>query len=82
MKKFPLIIIVVCLACFVVNSGVTQSAPWLYTNGIPVNSPLPVLINKSFYAPIRPVATSLGFEVSWDQAKVAAALIWQGNILE
>lgn len=82
LKKFPLIIIAMWLAFFVVNSVAAQSAPWLYTNGIPVNSPLPVLINKSFYAPIRPVATSLGFEVGWDQAKLAAALNWQGNILE
>ena len=82
MKKFPLIIIVACLAFFVVNSSAAQSLPWLYTNGVPVNSPLPLLINQSFYAPIRPVATSLGFEVGWDQARLAAALLWQGNRLE
>lgn len=82
MKKFPLIIIAVCLVFCLEASVAAQAPPWLYTNGIPVNSPIPILINGSFYAPIRPLAISLGFEVGWDQAKFAAALNWQGNILE
>lgn len=82
MKKFPLIIIALSLVLSVLNSVSAQSPPWLYTNGVPVDCPLPVLMKQSFYAPIRPVATSLGFEVGWDQTKLAAALVWQGNVLE
>lgn len=82
MKKFPLIIIAVCLVLCLETSVAAQTPPWLYTNGIPVNSSYPILINGSFYTPIRPVATSLGFDVGWDQARLAAALNWQGNVLE
>lgn len=80
MKKCPYIALII-LALWTGSFVSAQAPPWLYTNGIPVASPPPLVVKNSFYAPIRPLATSLGFEVGWDQTNLAALMAWEGNLL-
>jgi len=72
------------LAAILIIMGFAASAsapPWLYINGMPVATTPPMVVEGSFYTPIRHLATELGFIVGWNEGLKAAELHWEGNVI-